>query len=218
MKKYLPLLFLTLSLLCVSCGSDKPVESIENALKIYTYVYPESTEPSDFIDKSKENPDQKLVTLERILQGREYLLPIVGEYNNINNINFRFEYDGTVEVISEEKDCQLSVDENQGIWDYTGFVGRRFGYDLSINKSGWVAVLPLGFCTGPHEIDDISIKSFGGFQPDTDESILTVKARDGSSKLVVTAKLKIKAVRQNVCTVELISYDYSDAYRIMEAE
>lgn len=152
MKKYLLLLFLTLPLLCISCGSDEPTESIADALKIFTYVYPESTDQSNFVNKPKENPNPKLVTLERILQCKEYLLPLVGEYNNINNINFRFEYTDTVEVISEEKDCQLSFDENQGIWNHNGFVGRRFGYDLSINKSSWVAVLPLGFCTGPHEL------------------------------------------------------------------
>ena len=190
---------------------------MSEALKISAYTYPKSTVIPDPTDSSSD-PDHSLVKLEQLDTGKEYLLPRVGYYNGINNINLLLEYDGKLEIISESKDSQLSVDEKQALWDYSGFEGRIFGYDLSINNSGWVSILPLGFCTGPHSIDDVSVDPYEGFKPDSDESFLTINALDGTDRVMITARLKIKAIAQNICTIELLSYDYSDAYKIMEAE
>ena len=81
-----------------------------------------------------------------------------------------------------------------------------------------MAVLPLGFCTGPHSIDDISVDPFEGFRPDSDESIITINALDGTGRIIITAKLRLRAIMQNLCTLEIISFDYSDAWKLMEAE
>lgn len=194
---------------------------ISESLRISAYVYPLSEAGSTDLSSLKTDddiPDDSLVTLGTLEPGREYLLAHVGHYNGINNISLKLEYDGgTVEIISESKDSQLSVDEKQALWDYSGFEGRIFGYDLSINSSGWVSVLPLGFCTGPHSIDDVSVDPYEGFKPDSDESFLTINALDGTDRVMITARLKIKAITQNICTIELLSYDYSDAYKLMES-
>ncbi len=209
MKKLLILAALTLAL--TACNADIPVTPMSEALKISAYTYPASTAPT------ADPPDQSLVALTRLDKETEYLLPKVGFYKKLNNINLLLEYDGRIEIISETKDSQLSVDEKQAIWDYSGFEGRHFGYDLTINNSGWVAVLPLGFCSGPHEIDSISIDPFEGFESDSTESILTINALDGTDRVMITAKLTIRSVAHNLCAVELISYDYSDAYKLMES-
>lgn len=216
MKRILFCLFIIIvTIINISCRSNDPPTSMSEALKISTYIYPESTVIPDPTD-SAFDPDQDLVRLEQLTIGKEYLLPRVGYYNGINNINLFLEHDGKIEIISESKDSQLSIDEKQALWDHSGFEGRIFGYDLSLNTSGWVAVLPLGFCTGPHSIDDISIDPYEGFKPDSDESILTINAIDGTDRVIITAKLKIKAIAQNLCTIELISYDYSDMYKLTE--
>ena len=218
MKNILPLAIITLIL--TACNGEKSSIPLSEALKISAYTYPESTVIPDPTDSSSD-PDHSLVKLEQLDTGKEYLLPRVGYYNNINNINLLLEYDGKLEIISESKDSQLSVDEKQALWDYSGFEGRTFGYDLSINSSGWVSILPLGFCTGPHSIDDISVDPYEGFKPDSDESFLTINALDGTDRVMITAKLKIKAIAKsqalNICTIELLSYDYSDVYKLMES-
>lgn len=210
-----------LALPLTSCAVPESPPMSET-LRISAYVYPLSEAGSTDLSSLKTDddiPDDSLIALEALETGREYLLAHVGHYNGINNINLKLEYDGgTVEIISEEKDSQLSVDEKQALWDYTGFGGRHFGYDLTINNSGWVAILPLGFCTGPHSIDDISVDPFEGFRPDSDESGITINALDGTGRLVITARLRIRAIKQNLCTLEFVSLDYSDAYRLMEAE
>ena len=210
-----------LALPLTSCAVPESPPMSET-LRISAYVYPLSEVGSTDLSSLKTDddiPDDSLIALEALETGREYLLAHVGHYNGINNINLKLEYDGgTVEIISDEKDSQLSVDEKQAIWDYEGFAGRRFGYDLTINNSGWVSVLPLGFCTGPHLIDDISVDPLEGFIPDSDESIITINALDGTGRIIVAAKLRLRAIMRNLCTLEILSFDYNDAWKLMEAE
>ena len=114
MKKLLPLILILLIL--TACAAPEPPPMSE-ALRISAYIYPLSEAGSTDLSSLKAGddiPDDSLVTLGTLEPGREYLLAHVGHYKGINNINLKLEYDGgTVEIISEEKDSQLSVDEKQ---------------------------------------------------------------------------------------------------------
>ena len=228
MKKLLILAALTLTL--TACNADIPVTPISEALKISAYTY--QNPPTDLAGAtvSELNALDKNVVFTRLEPGKEYLLQHT-MYNDFVNLNFFFEYDGGyVQVISEDKSVQFSVDEKKQAWTHENkFSERQFGYDLHISNSGFLALAPLGaMCSA--KVDDISVMSnvlprYQGQRGYGTEYIVTVNAGDDGSQPIITAKLKIKQLGKSnsenpdtgYCSVELISYDYSDAYKLMES-
>lgn len=229
MKRIFPLVLLTLLPLTACAAPESP--PLSEALKIsaYTYLYP--PENLDEATAAELGGLDKHIILTRLEQGKEYLLQHT-MYSDFVNLNFFFEYDGGyVQVISEDKDVQLSVNEKKSAWTQENkFSERQFGYDLHISNSGFIALAPLGaMCYA--DIDDISVmlNSYPRYQGKRGygtEYIVTVNAGSDGCQPLITAKLLIKQIGKSdaessdfgYCSVRIISYDYSDAYKIMEAE
>ena len=229
MKKLLILAALTLIL--TACNADIPVTPMSETLKISAYTYQNPPTNLAGTTVSELNALDKNVVFTRLEPGKEYLLQHT-MYNDFVNLNFFFEYDGGyVQVISEDKSVQLSVDEKKQAWTHENeFSERQFGYDLHISNSGFISLAPLGMMCSA-KVDDISVMSdslprYKGASGYGTEYVVTVNAGDDGCQPTIIAKLKIKQVGRSdseypdtgFCTVELISYDYSDAYKIMEAE
>ena len=240
MKRFLPLLaaFL-LSLPLTACSSAPESPPMSEALKISTFLYPADIESTlDYHTatvKELEALTTSGMTFEPLKVGEERLAAPHG-YNDQVGMNFRFEYEGgSVEIISEAKDVQMSVGKGSRIWiSENGFSEEhRYGYSMRLANSGYVSLVPLGGAGGFTEMDDISVSSttiprYQGKRGNGTEYVITVNAYDGNDLTapVITAKLLFthrgKTDRtpyfSDFCSVELISYDYSDAYKIMEAE
>ena len=237
MKKLFILAVLTLAL--TAC-TENPVPDIplSEALKISTYVYPK--EVSDTIDYHNTTVNELLeldaskVTFEQLKPGEEYLLAYA-RHDDLLNLNFKFEYDGgTVEVISEKKDVQLSVGEKKEQWTLKNeHSNRHFGYDLHISNSGFMTLAPLGGGSGSTYVDEISVLSnviprYPGPRGAGTEYYIEIKAYEGSSTTSPTITVTMLLTQlgtsdrepyySGFCSAEIISYDYSDAYKIMEAE
>ena len=237
MKKLLILAAMTLTL--TACNADIPVTPMSEALKISTFLYPADIESTLDYHTATVKELQALSTsgmvFEQLKVGEERLVAPHG-YNDQVGINFKFEYDGgSIDIISEAKDVQMSVGKGSKMWvSENGFSDERnFGYSMHISNSGYVSLVPLGGAGGFANIDDISVSSteiprYKGKRGNGTEYIITVNAYDGddSTAPTITAKLLFTHRGENdwipyfsdYCTVELISYDYSDAYKIMEAE
>ena len=228
MKRLIVLAVLTITL--TACNADIPVTPMSEALKISAYTY--QNPPSDLAGAtvSELNALDKNVVFTRLESGKEYLLQHT-MYNDFVNLNFFFEYDGGyVQVISEDKSVQFSVGEKKQAWTHENkFSERQFGYDLHIANSGFISLAPLGMMCSA-KVDDISVMSdsfprYKGASGYGTEYIVTVSAGDDGCQPTITAKLRIKQIGKSnsehpdtgYCAVELISYDYGDAYKLMES-
>ena len=129
-------------------------------------------------------------------------------------------------MVSDNSDVQISVDERAQPWDYDGFSGRIFGYDMHVNNSGYMALFPIGGKIGYVHFDDILyamdnqkyIKGYTGR-----EYIITVNAcipPDDDSP-VITAQLRLIQLEDadtndemgsRFYSIELISYEMSETY------
>ena len=237
MKKLLILATLTITLTACT-DTTVPDIPLSEALKISTYVYPK--EVSDTIDYHNTTVDALLeldaskVTFEELKPGEEYLLARA-RHDDLLNLNFKFEYNGgTVEVISEKKDVQLSVGEKKERWTLkNAYSERQFGYDLHIANSGFMTLAPLGGGAAFTDMDEISVFSnitprYPGSRGAGTDYHIEIKAYDGSSTTspTITATMLLTQLGTSdrepyysgFCSAEIISYDYSDAYKIMEAE
>ena len=234
--KLLPLIF-ALALLLTACSDTEPESpKMSEALKISTYMYPK--EISDSIDyhnttvNALEELDSSGVALERLTLGEERLLARA-DHDDLLNLNFKFEYDGgMIEVISEKKDVQLSVGEKKEKWTLENeYSERQFGYDLNIANSGYIALAPLGGGSASTYVDEISVLSnviprYPGPRGAGTEYYVVVKAYEGSNNVSPTITVTILLTQlgttdrepyySGFCSAKILSYDYSDAYKLME--
>ena len=179
---------------------------------------------SAYLQINEDNPDGH--AFEPLELGVPRLLaPTMG--TNMNNLQLFLEFDGgTIQVVSDNSDVQISVDERAQPWDYDGFSGRIFGYDMHVNNSGYMALFPIGGKIGYVHFDDILyamdnqkyIKGYTGR-----EYIITVNAcipPDDDSP-VITAQLRLIQLEDadmndemgsRFYSIELISYEMSETY------
>ena len=235
MKKLLPLILILLILTSCAAPESPP---LSEALKISTYVYPKEIADSiDYHDttvKALEELDASGVALEKLKLGEERLLARA-DYDSLLNLNFKFEYDGgTIEVISEKKDVQLSVGEKKERWTLKNeYSERQFGYNLHMANSGFMTLAPLGGGSISTYVDEISVFSniaprYPGPRGPGTEYYVTINAYEGGNTTtpIITATLLLTQLGTTTrepyysgfCSAEIISYDYSDVYKIMEAE
>lgn len=156
------------------------------------------------------------------------MAPVIG-IMNLCNLNIYFEFEGgLIEIISEDKDIQLSIGELLEPWTSL-YVGdsRTYGWNISIANKGFIAALPLGSGYGSSnwaQEDKIPVNGYIGR-----EYYLTVNAYglDSDKAPVVKAKLKLVQLEDKqeinrsektsrMFSIELVSYEYSDMYKMME--
>ena len=233
MKKLFPLIIITLIL--TAC-TELPVTPMSEALKISTFLYPEDI--SDSIDyhnatlSELKALDDSRMEFDSLELGKERMIAYAG-YNNTVGLNFKFVFEGgIVEIISEDKDVQMSVDEQCRLMtEGNARAERHYGYEIRIANSGYAALVPLGGCGGMVAYDNISvfpmqIPNYPGPRGAGTEYYVKINAYEGSSTTApkITAELKFthlgksdaELYTSNFCSVELISYDYGDAYKLME--
>ncbi len=218
-KLILCLIFLFIT----SCQkNDTPVTPITDALKISAYVYDENGETWS-LQKLDLNEPKNLVPT-HVLEN---------EGVDIENFHLHLEYeDGICIVSAPERDIQLSVGRNGGIWrrgedESTRVFDCENNYELTLSRAGYMAVVPFG-CMN-FRVNFLGSKEqsvlYDNFEPYIgQEYILTVNACDFDKVPVITAQVKLTSLEDaayddgtsRYFSIELVSYDYSDIYKMME--
>ncbi len=216
---YLAFVFLLFS----ACNKDDtPVTPITEALKISAYVYDENGETWS-LQKLNLNDPKELVPTYALQQ----------EGIDMVNLHLHFEYeDGICIMSAPERDMQLSVGRNGGIWlrgedESTRVFDCENNFEITLSRAGYMATVPFGAMN--KHINGCGSKEFSvlydNFEPYIgQEYILTVKACDFEKSPVITAQVKFTSLEDasfddggsRYFSVELISYDYSDIYKMME--
>lgn len=196
--------------------------NIEDTLAIFAYVYDDTATPEKLADG--EYIPASFVKLE--LGEVRY----TGFNLEMENINLQFDFDGgTIEVESEACDVQLSVGEEKHPWNYNGgWDARQIGSKLSVADGGYMAVNPVrsgrGFFTAYNDIAWDMSENYAGR-----EHILVVRAYNLDDQLspLVTAEIRLTQlgypdspdeIMVGYYAIELISYEYSDVYKLMDEE
>lgn len=222
MKKFMQLLaFLICLTVLTSCSANNEEGvSIDNALQISAVLY------------NEENDTYAWEVLE-LNEARE-MLDVSGKWGEIDTVNIplHFAFDGICEIIAEDKDIQLSLGKNAELWsDRRQFADQTYGFEFSIANGGYLALNPFGSGEGELNLAEQATYSlYETFQPYPGrEYYLTVNACDFDGTPVIRAKLKLvqlesdsgKPDRNNkytspYYTIELVEYEYSDIYKMME--
>lgn len=221
---------LLLALLCivslVSCRQDDTqVTSITDALKISAYVYDENGETWSF-QQLRLNEPKNLVPIHILNNDESY------KEADMVNFNFHFEYeDGICVMTAPDRDMQLSVGNNGDIWERGEDMTTRVydcdnNYEIILSRPGYMAVALFGMknfnimnSNPENAVRFDNFKSYIG-----QEYYLTVTACDFDKVPVITAQVKFTSLEDEMYTdgtsrnfsIELVSYDYSDIYKMME--
>lgn len=225
MKKIITAILAGIFLLqCLSsCVSEEDSDGgLKDALKISAYLFDKDTpEPVEFDDKTT-------YTLEQLKLNEVRIMTPIWEMD-MANLNIYFEFEGGIcEVISEDKEIQLSVDNTLKPWHIeNGVAERTFGFKMDFMNKKWVALCPMGAGNGHCMHDSIDVMSFAGYIGR--EYYLTVNAYalDNDKAPVIRAKLKFIQLedhrgvaewetRSRCFSIELTEYEYSDTYKMME--
>ena len=211
--KRILLILLLLCTLC-SCGGEETPGAIpmRELFTISTYVYDETTEE---------------YSLQPLQLNEVRALPrCVGDAKlDSNNIHLFLSYEpGVCRIVSDERDVQLSLT----FWP-SGDLGekRTYGYDLPVAREGYAVLHPFSAYGNSNFSGDADgwkrITSFRGYEGR--EFFLTVTACDSAGDTVATARLKLTQLydewrpeqdKSNHFSIEMISYEYSDMYKMME--
>ncbi len=202
--------------------NDTPVTPITEALKISAYVYDENGETWSMQQLRLNEPKNLVPTA--VLEN---------EGVDMTNFNLHFEYeDGICIMSAPERDIQLSVGRNGGIWqrgedESTRVFDCENNFELTLSRAGYMAFAPFGAYN--QNINYCGSKEFAvlfdNFEPYIgQEYILTVKACDFDKVPVITAQVKFTSLEDaayddggsRYFSIELVSYDYSDIYKMME--
>ena len=238
MKKVILALLTVIILLSLSSCKTKDFEydyNIKDALKISAWVFDESRGEEYFVYDavSKDydyNYDESLYVYEQLKMNEVKILPpntFYGAIRDLVNLNMFFEFNGIIEVISPNKDVQLSCSNslNPFTTDTTGTDRRFYGFEVKLPKEGFIAINPLGSNRGQtatftyKEVEQLPHKVGREYYL----TINTYKLADETLP-VITACLKIVELddkrdsfdETTACfSVELVSYEYSDIYKMM---
>ena len=225
MKKAVMILLAVIILNFSSCETVDDMDysySIKDALKISAYLFDES------IDGNVYDEDDSVYEFERLKINEARMI------NPTIRSNILFEFDGIIEVSAENEDLELSVNKNLTFWD--GNEGtqllRTYGYNMKFATRGFV-----GFCLLVDDLIGKPIYSQGtscicGFGAEVGtERYLNVNAYrlDNEKTPIIRAKLKLILIEdkfeeklgnanfsRRCFSIELISYEYSDIYKLLD--
>ncbi|MBQ9718102.1 MAG: hypothetical protein IJV76_08925 [Clostridia bacterium] len=205
----------------VSCNKDDtPEVSMKDALKISAYVYNEDGETWGFQQLPLKEPKKLVPTYVLEQEGVE-----------MQNFNFRFEYeDGICVMSAPDRDMQLSVGKNGGMWQRGEDMSTRVydfqnGYELTLSRPGYMAAALYGMKNyniyAAEEVAPV-LDNFEAYIGQ--EYYLTVRACDFEQNPVITAQVKLTSLPDeayddgtSTCfSIEIVSYEYSDFYKMME--
>lgn len=196
---------------------------IEDALAIFAYVFDDSATPEKLADG-----EYIPASFDKLVLGE---VRYTGFNLEMENINLQFDFDGgTIEVESEACDVQLTAGDEKRPWDYEGgYWERQRGAKLNVPDGGYVAVNPIssgrGFLGFDHGDPDWDMsENYAGR-----EHILVVRAYNLDDQLspLVTAEIRLTQlgypdspdeIMVGYYAIELISYEYSDVYKLMDEE
>lgn len=222
MKKIIIILSAILLLNFNSCTSENVNYNIKDALKISAWLFDETIEGNLYAEKDT------VYTFEQLeLNEVRLMAPIIQYEMNTMTLHIFFEFsDGIFEVISEDKDVQLSFNnplEPFGKGESLSDPKRTYGFKIKLPIEGFIAANPLGSNCG-HFYDYGGIKFLPGLIGR--EYYLTVKTYkfDNENSPIITAQLKLVQLDDGennssygigLFSIELVSYEYSDMYKIM---
>ena len=236
MKKIIIALSTGIILLSLASCADEETDqsySIKDALKISAYVFDENSEEDYFVLHEMGhyyyNEDDTLYQLEQLKLNEIRLLPPVSgaEIKNMGLLNIFVEFDGIIEVISENEDVHLSRNNNlTPYYEDESQAGRTFGFSAKFVRQGFFSANPL--------VDD-EILTHVRKDPQSaglwytagipgQEYYLTVNAYkfDNEQTPVIRVQLKFVVLedKTNVSSrcfsVELVSYEYSDMAKLLD--
>ena len=222
-KKIITIFTATVLLSLVSCeAADVEYSySIRDALKISAYIFDENVPGNYYHD------DETVYGLEALKLNEARLIAPIGAINMIN-LNIHLKFDGIIEVISENEDVQLSFNYKLTPW-YVGEVygntgSRVFGFSAKLPYEGYIALNPLGSNRGSIWGDTGNWLAF----KIGSEYYLDVNAYkfENEKSPVIRAQLKFVQLedttshedkdRSPCFSIEMVSYEYSDMYKIMD--
>lgn len=203
-----------------SIQTPSEADAPDDALRIYPYVF--SADITDPHSEQASDADGSFDILR--LNEPRYLVPFPEKFENLN---IRFEFDGgIIELISDDRDVQLSVGDSPGPWHGGGYYTRTFAASLRVPDGGYIAINPMGSGRGFRNY----YADGGDWTTDAGwlgrEYYLTVNTYkfDNESSPVIKATLKLTQLSDPgfpdndgsaYYSIELVSYEYSDFYKIM---
>ena len=247
MKRLLAMLVLSVLLVsCGEYVPEENKVDIIDELKISAYLLGEEFENSGYwaysedlqyinqgywvSDDGRQYEDDEVFTLERLEVGEVRTLAPLG-YNRMHNLNLFIDFEGIVEVEPNPLDddrirLTYSLDFPTEPWQ-----GRTIEAE-SIRTSApfTLSAYPVGKNTNADRISST-------FTLTDNEYDLIIRAYDYSDTLLVTAKIKLVALddehfpseqfsnwvfaaneeKTRFLTIELVSYEYSDVYKLDES-
>ena len=224
MKKIIFALLICCIFMLNSCTAEefRHSYSIRDALRISAWVFDESIEGNYYYD------DDTIYVFEVLRLNEVRLIAPIGSAG-MENLNIFFEFDGIIEVISADKDIQLSWDNNLSPWfDDRGMQEREFGFEHRFPFQGHLAINPFGSHRGTRVVTSCSELYLIEFEVGTvyylninayrfaNENAAVIRAQLRLVQLEDTNRRGADTDSSPCFSIELISYEFSDRYRIME--
>ena len=219
-----------------SCARETEGYSIRDALKISAFIFDEDSGEDLLVYKDVagkgyywHNDNLNAYALERLKMNEVRTMAPMQAIRSLEGLNLFIEFDGIIEVVSEYKDIQLSLNHALPPWEGLRH-DRTFGFDARFIHKSHVVVNPINQVVHGSDVAAhitathlISVLSPGR------EYYLTINAYkfDNERKPVIQAQLKFIVLDDekeislgtpewSLCvSIELISYEYSDIYKLL---
>ena len=247
MKRLLAMLILSVLLVsCGEYVPEEDKVDIKDELKISAYLLGEEFEDNGYwaysedlqypnfgywvSDNERQYDDDEVFALEELEVGEVRTLAPLG-YNRMHNLNLFVDFEGYIEVETEPIDDErirlaYSLDYPTEPWRGNKTQENSF----RVRAPAAIEAYPIGKFTAAEAL----IQTFTLTEK---EYNITIKAYDDGGDLLVTAKIKLVALddehfpseqfsnwvfaaneeKTRFLTIELVSYEYSDVYKLDES-
>ena len=247
MKRLLAMLILSVLLVsCGEYEPEENKVDIKDELKISAYLLGEEFEDNGYwaysedlqypnfgywvSDNERQYDDDEVFALEELEVGEVRTLAPLG-YNRMHNLNLFVDFEGYIEVETEPIDDErirlaYSLDYPTEPWRGNKTQENSF----RVRAPAAIEAYPIGKFTAAEAL----IQTFTLTEK---EYNITIKAYDDGGDLLVTAKIKLVALddehfpseqfsnwvfaaneeKTRFLTIELVSYEYSDVYKLDES-